>query len=99
MPLIKFVGLSVATLCILIRTSFRVAELGQGLHSKLADDEVLFMILEGAMIAIAGICLAAGHPGVAFSGRWCEADFKMRSKDNNHAFQRTKSNSVQLTTV
>ena len=73
-------GLGIATLCILIRTTFRVAELSQGLHSKMANDEVTFMILEGAMIVIATTCLMVWHPGVTFSGRWGEANFSMRSK-------------------
>jgi hypothetical protein len=36
------------------------------------------MILEGAMVVIATVCLAIWHPGVAFQGRWEEANFRMR---------------------
>ncbi|KAF7563969.1 hypothetical protein G7046_g142 [Stylonectria norvegica] len=73
--------LGAATLCILIRTIFRVAELSQGFDSKLANDEVSFMILEGAMIVIASICLALGHPGVAFQGLRPSPAMDPQSKD------------------
>ncbi|CAM1504973.1 Fc.00g106100.m01.CDS01 [Cosmosporella sp. VM-42] len=92
----SLIALAIATLCILIRTSFRVAELGSGFDSKLANNEVAFMILEGAVIVVAGSFLAVGHPGVAFSGHWEEADFQIRSKDEDHGFQRTDSTSIGL---
>ncbi|OOF89857.1 hypothetical protein ASPCADRAFT_519604 [Aspergillus carbonarius ITEM 5010] len=59
-----------ATLAIFIRSVFRVAELKGGFHSALANDEVDFMILEGAMIVIAILSLTALHPGVCFDGLW-----------------------------
>lgn len=68
-------GLSLATLTILIRSSFRVAELSGGFHGSLANNQATFMVLEGAMIAIASLCLTAVHPGVAFKGTWADADF------------------------
>lgn len=70
-----FLGLSLATFCILIRSCFRVAELSHGFGSKLANQQVTFMILEGAMIVIASVTLTSLHPGVAFQGSWVEADF------------------------
>lgn len=93
------IGLGIATICILIRTSFRVAELSEGFDSKLANDEVAFMVLEGAMIVIAAVCLTVGHPGVAFGGRWIEANFTMRSKGTGHASRRAKSDSIALSSV
>ncbi|OOO05032.1 RTA-like protein [Aspergillus oryzae] len=47
------IGLAIATLTIFIRSIFRVAELNGGFSSDLANDEVAFMILEGAMMVIA----------------------------------------------
>ncbi|KAL8937765.1 MAG: hypothetical protein Q9216_004261, partial [Gyalolechia sp. 2 TL-2023] len=49
-----FIG---ATLTIYIRSCFRVAELQEGFDGSLANDEITFMILEAAMIAIASIAL------------------------------------------
>jgi hypothetical protein len=63
-------GLLVATATILVRSSFRVAELTGGFHGKLWNSEVAFMVLDGAMVAIACLCLTGFHPGLAFHGRW-----------------------------
>ncbi|CRL21241.1 RTA1 like protein [Penicillium camemberti] len=63
-------GLALATLTIFVRSVFRVAELQGGFQSSLANNEVVFMILEGAMLAIALLCLTALHPGICFNGQW-----------------------------
>ncbi|KAM0415693.1 hypothetical protein ACHAPT_013365 [Fusarium lateritium] len=91
--------LAAATLCIVIRTSYRVAELSGGYDSKLANDEVAFMILEGAMIVIATICLSIGHPGVCFEGRWDEANFQLRKSDESAQFEKTESDPIPLAYV
>ncbi|PYH70661.1 RTA1 domain-containing protein [Aspergillus vadensis CBS 113365] len=65
-------GLSLATITIFIRSVFRVAELKGGFHSKLANDEVKFMVLEGAMIVLATSALTVLHPGLCFGGLWKE---------------------------
>jgi hypothetical protein len=48
-----------------IRSIFRVVELNGGYDSELANDEIAFMVLEGAMISIMCICMTAIHPGLA----------------------------------
>jgi len=63
-------GLVIATVFILIRSSYRVAELVGGFHGKLWNSEVYFMTLDGTMVAIASILLTALHPGLAFHGQW-----------------------------
>jgi hypothetical protein len=72
------VGLSVATLTIFIRSTFRVAELSGGFKGPLANNEISFMILEGCIIIIACGCLTFLHPGIAFQGAWHEANFTFR---------------------
>ena len=72
-------GLAVATVTIFTRSTFRVAELSGGFHGSLANNQVSFMILEGAMVAIATSCLTFLHPGISFQGRWKDADFKFRA--------------------
>ncbi|RFU27688.1 hypothetical protein B7463_g8637, partial [Scytalidium lignicola] len=74
------IGLCVATFCIFIRSIFRVAELSGGFHGSLANDQVTFMILEGAMIVIATSCQTFLHPGIAFAGVWDEVNFSFRGK-------------------
>ncbi|KAI9844846.1 MAG: hypothetical protein M1837_005264 [Sclerophora amabilis] len=73
-------NLAIATIALFVRSAFRVAELSQGYDGELANDEVTFMILEGAMIAISTISLTAFHPGASFKGQWASSDFKMRTK-------------------
>lgn len=74
------VSQGLATICIYIRSIFRVAELSGGFNGYLANNEVTFMVLEGAMISIAAICLSIfGHPGVGFQGQWSQLDYAMFS--------------------
>ncbi|PWY94487.1 RTA1-domain-containing protein [Aspergillus sclerotioniger CBS 115572] len=91
-------GLVLATLTIFIRSVFRVAELKGGFHSALANDEVDFMILEGAMIVIAIITLTVLHPGVCFDGLWDQTKWKFRG-DNDmelmYAGQEGKAHRVE----
>jgi hypothetical protein len=75
-------GLCAATLTIFIRSCFRVAELSGGFHGPLANNEISFMILEGAMIVIATSCLTLLHPGVGFQGMWAAANFTFRTRKN-----------------
>jgi hypothetical protein len=64
------IALVLATVAILLRSSFRVAELSGGFHGKLWNDEAAFMGMDGAMVALSGTCLTAFHPGLAFHGKW-----------------------------
>lgn len=61
-----------------MRSIFRAAELSEGFDGKLANDEVTFMVLEGAMVVIACISLTVFHPGVSFGGKWDQGNFKFR---------------------
>jgi hypothetical protein len=71
------VGLGVATLAIFIRSCFRVAELSGGFRGPLANNQISFMILEGAMVIIACLAMTILHPGVCFKGDWSAANFKL----------------------
>jgi hypothetical protein len=59
-------ALLTATVTILIRSTFRVAELTGGFHGKLWNNEIDFMCLDGAMVALACLCLTGFHPGLVF---------------------------------
>lgn len=70
-----------ATICIYIRSIFRVAELSGGFNGYLANNEVTFMVLEGAMISIAAIALSTfGHSGIGFQGQWSQLNYAIFSK-------------------
>ncbi|KAE8454596.1 hypothetical protein EG329_000219 [Mollisiaceae sp. DMI_Dod_QoI] len=77
------VGLSFATICILIRSSFRVAELSKGFDSKLANEEVPFMILEGAMIVLSVTMFTIFHPGDVLGNEWKDSGWSSK-KDNEN---------------
>lgn len=65
-----FVGaLVVATLCILVRSAFRVDELEAGFSSAVANNQTLFMIFEGPFIIVASLALTIFHPGYVFRGQ------------------------------
>jgi hypothetical protein len=73
-------ALAAATIFLFIRAVYRVAELSGGFRGKLAQDEVLFMVLDGAMVLLACIILVVFHPGPAFGGAWKDATFRWGSK-------------------
>ncbi|KIW77111.1 hypothetical protein Z517_09557 [Fonsecaea pedrosoi CBS 271.37] len=70
-------AIAISTLAILIRCSFRVAELSKGFSSALANDEVKFMVLDGAMMALAVSVLCIGHPGPALGIMWAQGGFRL----------------------
>jgi hypothetical protein len=74
-------ALGVATLTIFTRSVFRCAELSGGFRGPLANQEVTFMILEGAMISIAVTSLTVCHPGLVFKDAWHTANWSMRNND------------------
>ena len=73
-------SLALATLAIFTRSIFRVAELSGGFHGSLANNQISFMVLEGAMITIACSCLTLLHPGISFQGSWSSANFTFRTR-------------------
>ncbi|KAH9217446.1 RTA1 like protein-domain-containing protein, partial [Leptodontidium sp. 2 PMI_412] len=60
----RYLGMAAATILILIRSSFRVAELAHGFQSRLANDQVTFILLEGGggTISTAAILLTIFPP-------------------------------------
>jgi RTA1 like protein len=84
----EHVALSIATIAMLIRCAFRVAELSAGFHGRIWYDEIDFMVLEGAMVSACVLLLTLMHPGLAFCGRYREADFKMRMKNAGRVLDR-----------
>ncbi|KAK5000565.1 phospholipid-translocating ATPase rsb1 [Elasticomyces elasticus] len=75
-----FAAIGIATVAILIRCCFRVAELSGGFRGSLANDQVSFMILEGAMVVIAVSCLTVAHLGLVMGPVWQAAAFRFRAK-------------------
>lgn len=68
--LTTFKAIAIATITILIRCCYRVAELEGGFQSSLANNQVAFMILDGAMMVIAVSCLTFAHAGPVLGPIW-----------------------------
>lgn len=58
------IAIVASTLLILERCIFRVAELAGGFGGSLANNQVLFLVLDGAAMSIVLILLTAAHPGL-----------------------------------
>lgn len=84
---LKFRGflwaLGLATLAIFVRSLYRCLELEGGFRGKLANEQIPFMILEGAMISSAVLLLTVFHPGFAFGGGWHDAAWKLGKKTSS----------------
>ncbi|CZR62987.1 related to RTA1 domain protein [Phialocephala subalpina] len=64
------IGLSLATIFILTRSIFRVAELWKGFDGKLANEEVPFVVFECTTMMLAVAMLTFFHPGSIFGNEW-----------------------------
>ena len=60
------VALALATVCICVRSVYRVVELSKGWDGALSGDERLFVGFEGAMVGVAVLVLNLAHPGYCF---------------------------------
>ncbi|KAJ5358657.1 uncharacterized protein N7496_011070 [Penicillium cataractarum] len=76
------VSLLAATVTILTRSAFRVAELWNGFSSSLWNDQVAFMVLDGAMVGVASLLLSVFHPGPAFGGQWSAMSWSFKRSKN-----------------
>lgn len=79
---VMLAGLVLSTIVVLIRSVYRAIELWQGFGGALWNDELEFMILDGAMIATAVLALTLLHPGVGFREQWHAANWTFRSRKN-----------------
>ena len=81
------VALGLATLCIFIRSIYRVAELGEGWEGALIKNQHLFIGFEGAMVIVAVLVLNMFHPGYCFREGYVQKKYsnlfkkKQRSAD------------------
>lgn len=75
------IGLVLATICVFTRSVFRAAELSEGFGGALANNEVSFMVLDGAMIMIACGAFTLLHPGYCFTkDGWAAASYTFFKK-------------------
>ena len=78
-------ALALATVCIFIRSVYRVAELSEGWEGALIKNQNLFIGLEGVMVVIAVLALNAFHPGLCFREGYDLPLKKIKSKKNKRS--------------
>ncbi|KAI9828207.1 MAG: hypothetical protein M1819_004600 [Sarea resinae] len=65
------VALTLATVCIFVRSVYRVAELSEGWEGALIKNQKLFIGFEGAIVGVAVLVLNVFHPAYCFGdGGW-----------------------------
>ena len=74
------VALAFATLCIFIRSVYRVAELSEGWEGALIKNQYTFVGQEGVMVIVAVLALNAFHLGFCFREGYIR---KQKSGSNN----------------
>jgi hypothetical protein len=89
-------ALGLATICIFIRSVFRVAELSKGFHGPLDNQEGTYMVLEGVMIIIASTSLTIFHPGPSFAGKWKDAHFFRKQKSKGSTLEGNDVSGTEL---
>lgn len=89
------VALTLSTICIFIRSVYRVVELGEGWDGALIKNQTLFIVLEGVMVVIAVLVLNAFHPGLCFrEGYIKESKTETRSGRRKFWQRKTKGDVV-----
>lgn len=76
------VALGLATLCIFIRSVYRVAELSEGWQGALIKNQHLFIGFEGAMVIVAVLVLNIFHPGYCFREGYTQRKYRNLFKRN-----------------
>ena len=81
------IALALATVCIFIRSIYRVAELSEGWTGALIRNQHLFIGFEGAMVILAVWVLNTFHPGYCFREGYAQKKYKnlFRKKEKRTA--------------
>ncbi|KAL8716365.1 MAG: hypothetical protein Q9220_000272 [cf. Caloplaca sp. 1 TL-2023] len=77
------VALTLSTICIFIRSVFRVVELGEGWEGALIKNQTLFIVLEGVMVVIAVLVLNIFHPGLCFREGYIRKSKAVKNSSGN----------------
>lgn len=88
------VALTLATICIFIRSVYRVVELGEGWNGALIKNQTLFVVLEGVMVVVAVLVLNLLHPGLCFREGYIRKPKTERRKQGAKFWQRNGKGDV-----
>jgi RTA1 like protein len=83
----KKVALGFATIAIITRSIFRAIELSNGFSGALANNEVLYMILEPPMISLAVIALSLS-PWSLLPRKLVQCEVSVQGRKREAAFER-----------
>lgn len=83
-------ALSFATLCIFIRSIYRVAELAEGWEGALIKNQNLFIGLEGVMVIAAVLALNVFHPGFCFHSGDARDSIEQTTSNRSKGFWKRK---------
>lgn len=91
------VALGLATLCIFIRSIYRVAELSEGWEGALIKNQHLFIGFEGAMVIVAVLVLNIFHPGYCFREGYVQRKYRnlRRKKGKKSIVEEEKGSPVR----
>ncbi|KAL8678272.1 MAG: hypothetical protein Q9186_005353 [Xanthomendoza sp. 1 TL-2023] len=84
------VALTLSTICIFVRSVFRVVELGEGWDGALIKNQTLFVVLEGVMVIIAVLVLNLFHPGLCFREGYIKKAKGEKQSGGRRFWQRNK---------
>ncbi|KAH0595389.1 hypothetical protein MHUMG1_06564 [Metarhizium humberi] len=65
-------GIEISTTLLLAYSIYRIVELAGGVDAGLFQNEVAFMIMDGALPLVSATLLTVFHPGAAFGAAWKE---------------------------
>lgn len=75
------------------------SELQEGFTSSLANNQVLFMVLDGVMMIFTVFVLSVAHPGSVFGYRWHQGAFRWRRNNEKEMLSTSTSNAPADTTA
>ncbi|KAL0943391.1 uncharacterized protein CTRU02_201277 [Colletotrichum truncatum] len=86
---IFIISITIAYIAIVIRCIYRVPEMAEGWGSDLMQDEITFLVLDGAMILVAVLLLTIFHPAVYFPslGKKNDKVLERRTGSNDYEMQ------------
>ncbi|OAA34846.1 RTA-like protein [Metarhizium rileyi] len=76
-------AIELSTTILLAYSIYRIVELAGGVDSGLFQNEIAFMIMDGALPLVSAILLTAFHPGAAFGAAWKQTSPRQLKRAND----------------
>ncbi|KAI1327209.1 hypothetical protein F5Y16DRAFT_200209 [Xylariaceae sp. FL0255] len=69
-----------ATAALILRTAYRTVEIAEGYGSSIAQNEVLFLVLDGLFVLLATLLILIGFPARALGAAWSQSSPRRSSQ-------------------